>query len=90
MALEIVRSRGAIALKSMHGHDVQINATEIVNREIRVVGTSRGPYSKALDMLSKGRIEVNRLVSKQFTLEDGAKAFEHANQPDVTKVLVNI
>ncbi len=90
MALEIVRNRGTIALKSMHGNGVQINTTEIVNREIRIVGTSRGPYDKALDMLSKGRIEVNRLVSKQFTLEEGAMAFEHANQPNVTKVLVNI
>ncbi len=90
MALEIVRNRGTIALKSMHGNSVQINTTEIVNREIRITGTSRGPYDKALDMLSKGRIEVNRLVSKQFTLEEGAMAFEYANQPNVTKVLVNI
>jgi len=90
MALEIVRSRGAIALKSMHGNGVQINATEIVSREIRIVGTSRGPYNNALDLLSKGRIEVNRLVSKKFTLEEGAKAFEYASQPNVTKVLVNI
>lgn len=90
MALEIVRSRGTIALKSMHGNGIHVNATEIVNREIRIVGTSRGPYDKALDMLSKGRIEVNRLISKQFTLEDGANAFEFANQPNVTKVLVNI
>ncbi|MCK4279016.1 MAG: alcohol dehydrogenase catalytic domain-containing protein [Candidatus Thorarchaeota archaeon] len=90
MALEIVRNRGTIALKSMHGNGVQVNTTEIVNREIRIVGTSRGPYDKALDMLSKGRIEVNRLISEQFTLEEGAKAFEYASQPNVTKVLVNI
>lgn len=90
MALEIVRNRGTIALKSMHGNGVQVNTTEIVNREIRIVGTSRGPYDEALDMLSKGRIEVKRLVSEQFTLEEGAKAFEHASQPNVTKVLVNI
>ncbi|MGY5862292.1 MAG: alcohol dehydrogenase catalytic domain-containing protein [Candidatus Thorarchaeota archaeon] len=90
MAFEIVRNRGTIALKRMHGNSIQVNAAEIVNREIRIVGTSRGPYAKALDMLSKGRIEVNRLVSKKFALEEGSKAFEHANQPNVTKVLVNI
>ena len=90
MALEIVRSGGVIAIKSMHGMPVQIDPTQLVDREITIYGSSRGDFQKAIDMLSKGRIEVKQLVSRQFKLEDGAKAFEYASQPGVNKVIVNI
>ena len=90
MALDIVRNGGIIALKSMHGYRVSINPTEIVNKELTLYGASRGPFDQAIDMLSRGRIEVKKLVSKMFKLEDGAKAFEFASQPTVTKVIINI
>jgi alcohol dehydrogenase len=90
MALEIVRSGGFIAAKSMHGLPVPIDSTQLVDREITIHGSSRGDFDKAIDLLSKGRIEVKQLISKQFKLEDGAKAFEYASQPGVNKVIVNI
>lgn len=90
MALEVVRSNGAIAIKSMHGKPVEIYPTSLVQREVSIYGTSNGPFGKAIDMLSKGRIEVERLVTKEFKLEDGTKAFEYAEQPATTKVIINI
>jgi threonine dehydrogenase-like Zn-dependent dehydrogenase len=90
MAFDVVRNGGTVNLKSMHGLDYSFNPTLIVNKELTVRGAGRGPYPEALDMLQKGRIEVKRLVSKEFRLEDGAKAFEYANQPSVTKVVINI
>lgn len=90
MAFDVVRNGGIVNLKSMHGLDYQLNPTAIVNKELTIHGASRGPYDKAIEMLQKGRIEVKRLVSESFRLEDGAKAFEHADQPSVTKVVINI
>ncbi|MFW9974691.1 MAG: zinc-binding dehydrogenase [Candidatus Thorarchaeota archaeon] len=90
MAFDIVRNGGIVNLKSMHGLDFPFDPTKIVNKELTVLGASRGPYNKALEMLQKGRIEVKRLVSKSFRLEDGTKAFEYADQPTVTKVVINI
>lgn len=90
MALGIVRNGGTIALKSMHGFKYSLNTTSVVDRELTIFGTSRGPYRNAIAMLDKGRIEVGRLITKQFRLEDGAKAFEHASQPSVTKVIINL
>jgi threonine dehydrogenase-like Zn-dependent dehydrogenase len=90
MALQVVRSKGTIGLKSMHGNPVEIDPTVMVHREISILGTSNGPFERAIDMLSKGRIEVNRLVTKEFKLEDGTKAFEYADQPATTKVIINI
>ena len=90
MAFDVIRNGGTINLKSIHGLEYKLDPTMIVNKELTIYGASRGPYSKALEMLQKGRIEVKRLVTKEFRLEDGAKAFEHANQPSVTKVVINI
>ena len=90
MALDVVRNGGIVNLKSMHGLDYVFDPTKVVNKELTIFGASRGPYKEALEMLQKGRIEVKRLVSKEFRLEDGAKAFEHAAQPSVTKVVINI
>ncbi len=90
MAFDVVRNGGIVNLKSMHGLEYSFNPTLIVNKELTVKGASRGPYPEALEMLQKGRIEVKRLVSKAFRLEDGAKAFEFANQPSVTKVVINL
>jgi len=90
MALDIVRNGGIIALKSMHGNQLPFNPTQVVEKELTLYGASRGPFDQAISMLSKGRIEVQKLITKQFKLEDGDKAFEFASQPTVTKVIVNI
>jgi alcohol dehydrogenase len=90
MALEIVRNGGIIALKSMHGCEFPFDPSQVVNKELTIYGASRGPFDQAIDMLSKGRIEVKKLITKEFKLEDGNKAFEFASQPTVTKVIVNI
>jgi len=90
LALKAVRPEGFIALMSMHGPPIAIRPIDIVEREIRVYGISRGPFDKAIDMLASGRIEVKRLVSRYFTLDEGEKAFEFASQPDVQKVIVTI
>ena len=90
MALGTVRNGGIVALESMHGCEYPFNPTDIVNRELTVFGTSRGPFEKAIEYLAQGRIEVKRLISKVFKLEDGSKAFEFASQPSVTKVVINL
>jgi alcohol dehydrogenase len=90
MSLSVVRGRGTVAIKSMHGRDVPIDTTDIVDREIELIGTSRGPFKEAIDMLDKGRIEVKKLITREFKLENGAEAYEYASQANVSKVIINI
>jgi alcohol dehydrogenase len=90
MALDLIRDGGIIGLKSIHGETIDFNPSEIVQREITMFGNFSGPYQKAVDMLDKGRIEVKRLITKEFKLEDGSKAFEFASEPNTTKVVINI
>ena len=90
MALDIARNGGIVALKSMHGCQFTFDPSIIVNKELTIYGASRGPFDQAIDMLAKGRIEVKKLITKMFKLEEGTKAFEFAAQPTVTKVIINI
>ncbi|MFX0108537.1 MAG: zinc-binding dehydrogenase [Candidatus Hodarchaeota archaeon] len=90
MALEIVRNGGIIGLKSIHGDTLDFSPANLVDRELTIFGAFAGPFDKAIDLLDKGRIEVKRLVTKEFKLEDGSKAFEFADQPTATKVIINI
>lgn len=90
MALQAVRSGGIVSVKSTHGKLIALDPTEIVRREIKIIGSNGGSFSKAIEFLDKGRIEVKRLVSKEFSLEEGSAAFELASQTSTTKVIINV
>ncbi|MFW9918525.1 MAG: zinc-binding dehydrogenase [Candidatus Thorarchaeota archaeon] len=90
IALDVVRSDGTIALTGHHEANYQINPRQLIGRELKLIGTSRGDYEMAIEMLQKGRIEVRKLVTKQFPLEQGVQAFEEASKPEVVKVNINI
>ncbi|MHA1577467.1 MAG: zinc-dependent alcohol dehydrogenase [Candidatus Thorarchaeota archaeon] len=89
IALDIVRNGGVVALTDMSEIN-KFDSTEIVKRELTLIGSSKGSYEMAITMLSKGRIEVKRLISKEFTLEEGTEAFEYSTRPEVVKVRINI
>lgn len=89
-ALDIVRSRGVISVKSTHSKSIALNPTDIVRREITIVGTGIGRFERAIDALAKGRIEVKSLVSKMLSLDEGPDAFEYAMMPQTMKVILNV
>ncbi|MHA1772035.1 MAG: zinc-dependent alcohol dehydrogenase [Candidatus Thorarchaeota archaeon] len=89
-ALQVVRDGGTLALKSVIGVNGGIAPSMIVNRGLKIVGSLGGPFDTALDMLAKGRIEVKRLVTKQFVIDEGIAAFEYAIKPEAIKVIINI
>ena len=89
-ALDIVRGDGTIALTGRTEGPFDVDPRHLISREISMFGTIRGDYDMAIMMLQKGRIEVKRMVSKEFTLEQGAQAFEAATKPEVVKVNINI
>ncbi|MHA1481450.1 MAG: zinc-dependent alcohol dehydrogenase [Candidatus Thorarchaeota archaeon] len=89
-ALDIVRNGGVVALTGMSEETTQFDSSAIVKRELTVLGSSKGSYDMALTMLGMGRIEVKRLITKEFALENGTDAFEYATRPEVVKVKINI
>ncbi len=87
-ALDLVRPRGKIVLKStFHGTPVW-QASRVVVDEITIVGSRCGRFRPALDLLASGSVNVEGLISDEFSLSDGVAAMDHATKNGVIKVLL--
>jgi threonine dehydrogenase-like Zn-dependent dehydrogenase len=87
-ALDLVRPRGKVVLKStFHGTPVW-EASRVVVDEITIVGSRCGRFSSALELLSNGNVKVEDLVSDTLPLSDGVAAMSRAAEPGILKVLL--
>jgi threonine dehydrogenase-like Zn-dependent dehydrogenase len=87
-ALDLVRPRGQVVLKSTFHGKTGLDASRIVVNEITVLGSRCGRFGPALELLSKGEIELEDLVSEEFSLSDGLEAMQRATENGVLKVLL--
>jgi alcohol dehydrogenase len=88
-ALDLVRPRGTIVLKSTYADLPQANLTRVVVDEVRVIGSRCGPFAAALNLLRQGLIDTETMIAARFPLEQGLTAFERAFQPGMLKVLLD-
>jgi threonine dehydrogenase-like Zn-dependent dehydrogenase len=89
-ALDLVRPKGTIVLKSTFHGTPTWEAWRVVVDEISVVGSRCGRFGPALDLLSEGKIRVEELISDKLPLGDGLRAMELSARPDVLKVLLTM
>lgn len=89
-AVEIVKPRGKIVLKSTFHGTPTWPASRIVVDEITVVGSRCGRFGPALELLSQKKIDVKRLISEEFPLSRGVEAVENASKTGVLKVLLKM
>jgi threonine dehydrogenase-like Zn-dependent dehydrogenase len=87
-ALDAVRSRGTIILKSTYRGLAGVDLTRVVVNEVRVVGSRCGPMAPALRLLRQNRIRVRELVEARYSLAEGLAALEHAGRRGTLKVLI--
>jgi len=87
-ALEWVRPRGTLVVKSTYQGEAIVDMTQVVVDEIRLVGSRCGPFPPAMRLLQAGRVDVTSLITAVYPLEDGLAALERAGQKGVLKVLV--
>ena len=73
-----VRPGGTMVLKSTFQGEISLDASGIVVDEITLVGSRSGAFPPALDLLSRGLIEVEPLIHGVFPLDHGLAAFEEA------------
>lgn len=88
MALDLLQPKGTLVLKSTFHDKTEIPAAQIVVDEISVVGSRCGRFGPALDLLKKGAIDVDSLISEEYGLSDGLMAMERARKKGVLKVLL--
>jgi threonine dehydrogenase-like Zn-dependent dehydrogenase len=87
-AVGLLRPRGVLVLKSTFHGTTEINAATIVVDEISIVGSRCGRLAPALDLLKKGAIDVDSLISEEYPLRDGLLAMERATKKGVLKVFL--
>jgi len=90
MALQLVRPRGTIILKSTVAAQSTLNLAPIVVDEIRVQGSRCGPFLPALRALSQELLDVHQLISARYMLDEAVAALNYAEQKGVLKVLVQV
>ncbi|HEX8708428.1 MAG TPA: alcohol dehydrogenase catalytic domain-containing protein [Pyrinomonadaceae bacterium] len=88
LALELLRPRGVLVLKSTFQGETRLNTARIVVDEISVVGSRCGRFAPALDLLRDNRIDVESLISEEYPLAEGVRAMRRAAEPGVIKVLL--
>jgi threonine dehydrogenase-like Zn-dependent dehydrogenase len=88
LALDLLRPRGTLVLKSTFHGTTEIAASRIVVDEISVVGSRCGRFAPALDLLRDHAIDVESLISEEFPLSDGVRAMKQATAPGIIKVLL--
>jgi len=88
VALDLLRPRGVLVLKSTFQGGTEINAARVVVDEISVVGSRCGRFAPALELLKAGKVDVQGLISEEFALSEGVRAMARAADPGVMKVLL--
>ncbi|MBJ7900708.1 MAG: alcohol dehydrogenase catalytic domain-containing protein [Cyanobacteria bacterium RI_101] len=90
LALDCLRPRGTLVLKSTYAGRVSLNMAPIVVNEITLVGSRCGPFAPALRLLETGKIRTEDLVEAVYPLEAGLEAFAQAQKRGALKILLNM
>ncbi len=90
LALELVRPRGTIVLKSTHAAREPLDLAPLVINEVTLLGSRCGPFSDAITALARERVQVETLISRVFDLDDAIEAFTAARDPVNMKILLRM
>lgn len=88
LARKAIRPRGTLVMKSTYKGDVNVNFSAIVVDEINIIGSRCGPFAPALRLLEKREVDPTVLIVDQYKMTDAVKAFDHAAQAGVLKILL--
>ncbi len=90
LAMDLVRPRGTIVMKTTCRADASVDWTPLVVNEVTLLGSRCGPFPEALAALARKEIDVTSMITRQVPLEDGPSALALASRPETIKVLLRI
>ena len=92
MAIENVRKGGSVTLVGNLAPEVQMPLQSIVTREVKLQGSCgiAGEYPQVLEMMEKGLLETDTLLSAVAPLSEGADWFKrlYDKEPGLYKVIL--
>jgi len=91
-AITSVRKGATVTLIGNLAKDVTIPLQQVVTRQIRLQGScaSAGEYPECLELISSGKVNVDRFISATGSLDEGASWFQrlHQKEPGLMKVVL--
>jgi threonine dehydrogenase-like Zn-dependent dehydrogenase len=88
-AIDLVKPRGKIVLKSTYQGTPTWSASKIVVNEISVIGSRCGRFEPAIDLLRSNKINLSEMIDSQMRLADGVEAMEKASKKGTLKILLS-
>jgi threonine dehydrogenase-like Zn-dependent dehydrogenase len=79
-AIEIVRPRGTVVMKSTFHGEAPVESWPIVVDEVTLLGSRCGPFRPAIDLLASGAVKVKPLISRIVPLDEFESAFAEAKR----------
>jgi threonine dehydrogenase-like Zn-dependent dehydrogenase len=89
-AVELVRPRGRIILKSTAANSADLNLAPIVVNELNIIGSRCGRFAPAIEALASGKVDPRPLISEIYPLADALTALQAAADPHNFKVLLKM
>ncbi len=89
LAVQAVRPRGTIVMKSTYHGKVEVDFSALVVDEVTLVGSRCGPFERALDLMESSKICSTDLIAKTYPLGQSLEAFDHAAKHGALKVLLD-
>ena len=91
-AIDGVRKGGAVTLVGNVSPKIELPLQSVVTRQIRLQGScaSNGEYPACIDMMARGAIRVDDLISAVAPLEEGPSWFDrlYRHEPNLMKVIL--
>jgi threonine dehydrogenase-like Zn-dependent dehydrogenase len=87
-AQQLTEPRGTLVLKSTFHGAARVETWPIVVKELNVVGSRCGPFTKALALLRSEKINPTPLITRVSPLAEAPSAIRFAQRPGVMKVLL--
>jgi threonine dehydrogenase-like Zn-dependent dehydrogenase len=87
-ALEAVRPRGVLVLKTTGVGSGALDTNRIVVDEIEVIGSRCGAFEPALEAMADRIVDPTVLIEDTYALDDAIAAFEHARRRGALKILL--
>jgi threonine dehydrogenase-like Zn-dependent dehydrogenase len=90
IALQCLRPRGTLVLKSTYAGRLSLDAAALVVDEITLIGSRCGPFPAALTLLANQAVDPTPLIQARYPLSAGLDAFDHAQRRGVLKILLDM
>lgn len=91
LAFDLVRKRGRMTQMGLPGRPVEIDFEKVAFKELQVsggIGQRRPAWRRSLDLMERGQVNLEPLISHRMSLAEWHRAFEMVERQEGIKILL--